>query len=43
MWNFAWILGITLAVLLAPMSAMICEARECGLEDERIKSGGSSA
>lgn len=43
MWNFAWMLGVTLAVLLAPMSAMMCEARECALDDECSKSGSSSA
>jgi cyd operon protein YbgT len=29
MWYFAWILGASLAVLLAILNAMLCEAREC--------------
>jgi cyd operon protein YbgT len=29
MWYFAWILGVSLAVLLAVLNAMMCEAREC--------------
>lgn len=29
MWYFAWILGASLAVLLAVLNAMMCEAREC--------------
>ncbi|MGQ9685155.1 MAG: cytochrome bd-I oxidase subunit CydX [Thiobacillaceae bacterium] len=29
MWYFAWILGISLAVLLAVLNAMMCEAKEC--------------
>jgi cyd operon protein YbgT len=40
MWNFAWILGVTLAVLLASMSVMMCDAMECSLDDERSKTGG---
>jgi len=29
MWYFAWILGVSLAVLLAVLNAMMCEAKEC--------------
>ncbi len=29
MWYFAWILGLSLAVLLAVVSAMMLDAREC--------------
>jgi cyd operon protein YbgT len=35
MWYFAWILGVTMAVLLASMSAMMCDAKECALDDVR--------
>jgi cyd operon protein YbgT len=35
MWYFAWILGVTMAVLLASMSAMMCDAKECALDDAR--------
>jgi cyd operon protein YbgT len=38
MWYFAWILGVTLAVLLSVLNAMLCEARECAAkfpEEER--------
>jgi cytochrome bd-I ubiquinol oxidase subunit X len=28
MWYFSWILGVTMAVLLAVVNAMMCEARE---------------
>jgi cyd operon protein YbgT len=34
MWYFAWILGVTMAVLLASINAMMCDARECALEEE---------
>jgi predicted outer membrane lipoprotein len=43
MWNFAWIPGVTPVVLLASMRAMICDAKECALDDEHSKSGGSPA
>lgn len=33
MWYFAWILGVSLAVLLAVLNAMICEARECAVQN----------
>lgn len=33
MWYFAWILGASLAVLLAVLNAMMCEARECASRD----------
>jgi cyd operon protein YbgT len=29
MWYFSWILGVAMAVLLAVVNAMVCEAREC--------------
>lgn len=29
MWYFAWILGVSLAVTLAVLNGMLCEAREC--------------
>lgn len=29
MWYFTWILGTTLALMLAIVNAMMCEAREC--------------
>lgn len=32
MWYFAWILGASLAVLLAVLNAMMCEARECAIK-----------
>ncbi len=28
MWYFTWILGVSMAVLLAVVNAMMCEARE---------------
>jgi len=28
MWYFAWILGVSMAVLLAIVNAMVCDARE---------------
>ncbi|MFN3545650.1 MAG: cytochrome bd oxidase small subunit, CydX/CbdX family [Thiobacillus sp.] len=37
MWYFAWMLGVTMAVLLASMSAMMCDAKECALEEARSK------
>lgn len=33
MWYFAWMLGVTMAVLLASINAMMCDARECALDD----------
>ncbi len=35
MWYFAWILGVTLAVLLASMAATMCDAKECGDDGRR--------
>jgi cyd operon protein YbgT len=35
MWYFAWMLGVTMAVLLASMNAMMCDARECALDEAR--------
>ncbi|WP_296893584.1 cytochrome bd-I oxidase subunit CydX [Thiobacillus sp.] len=37
MWYFAWILGVTMAVLLASISAMMCDAKECALDEARAK------
>jgi cyd operon protein YbgT len=34
MWYFAWILGVTMAVLLAAISAMMCDAKECALDEQ---------
>jgi len=42
MWHFAWMLGVTMALLLTSMSAMMCDAKECALDDARNKSAGSS-
>lgn len=33
MWYFTWILGTSLALLLAIANAMLCEARECALKN----------
>ena len=35
MWYFAWILGVTLAILLASMAATMCDAKECALDSEK--------
>ncbi len=32
MWYFAWILGVTMAVLLASMAATMCDAKDCALD-----------
>ena len=32
MWYFTWILGTTLALMLAIVNAMMCEARECAAQ-----------
>jgi len=37
MWYFAWMLGVTMAVLLASISAMMCDAKECALDEARAK------
>jgi cyd operon protein YbgT len=34
MWYFAWILGVSLAVTLAVLNGMLCEARECALTNQ---------
>lgn len=34
MWYFAWILGVTMAVLLAILNTMMCDARECAAQNE---------
>lgn len=33
MWYFAWILGVSLAVMLAVLNGMLCEARECAINN----------
>ncbi len=35
MWYFAWILGVTMAVLLASISAMMGDAREYASDEAR--------
>ncbi len=40
MWYFAWILGVTLAVLLASMAATMCDAKECAMEEAKRGSQG---
>ncbi len=42
MWYFAWILGVTLAVLLASINAMMCDARECALDEARNKNANDA-
>ncbi|MEO1767080.1 cytochrome bd-I oxidase subunit CydX [Thiobacter aerophilum] len=37
MWYFAWILGVTMAVLLAALSAMMCDAKECATDEQKRK------
>jgi cyd operon protein YbgT len=34
MWYFAWILGVTMAVLLAIVNTMVCDAKACAAKDE---------
>jgi cyd operon protein YbgT len=34
MWYFAWILGVSMAVLLAIVNTMICDAQACATEDD---------
>lgn len=39
MWYFAWILGVTMAVLLAVVNTMMCDAKECvRVEDNDVES-----
>ena len=35
MWYFAWMLGVTMAVLLASINAMMCDAQERALDEAR--------
>lgn len=35
MWYFAWILGVTMAILLASMASTMCDAKDCALEDAK--------
>lgn len=37
MWYFAWMLGVTMAVLLASISAMMCDAKECAANEARSR------
>ncbi|MDD3530621.1 MAG: cytochrome bd-I oxidase subunit CydX [Gallionellaceae bacterium] len=41
MWYFTWILGTSLALLLAIGNAMLCEARECRQASEEANAGGA--
>lgn len=34
MWYFAWILGVTMAVLLASIAATMGDAKDCALDAE---------
>ena len=34
MWYFAWILGVTMAVLLAIVNTIMCDAKACASQDE---------
>jgi cyd operon protein YbgT len=34
MWYFAWILGVSMAVLLAIVNTMTCDARACSAEQQ---------
>ena len=38
MWYFAWILGVSMAVLLAIGNTMICDAQACSAEQEKDRS-----
>jgi len=42
MWYFAWTPGVSMAVLLASMSTMMCDARECALGEAHKKSTDSA-
>ncbi len=33
MWYFAWILGVTMAVLLAIVNTMMCDAEACAAQN----------
>ena len=34
MWYFAWMLGVTMAVLLAIVNTMMCDAKACAALNE---------
>ncbi len=34
MWYFSWVLGVTMAVLLAIVNTMICDAQS-GIDDDK--------
>ena len=42
MWYFAWILGVSMAVLLAVVNAMMCDAKECALDEARNKAADNT-
>jgi cyd operon protein YbgT len=42
MWYFAWILGVTMAVLLASMNAMMCDAQECPPDKTRNRAANDT-
>ena len=35
MWYFAWILGVSMAVLLAIVNTMMCDAQACGGKEDK--------
>lgn len=35
MWYFAWLLGVTMAVLLAIVNTMVCDAQACAASQEK--------
>gem|GEM_PF-543632 len=38
MWYFAWMLGVSMAVLLAIVNTMMCDAQACAVEHaEQLK------
>jgi cyd operon protein YbgT len=34
MWYFAWMLGVSMAVLLAIVNTMMCDAQACGTKED---------
>ncbi|ADE11387.1 cytochrome bd-I oxidase subunit CydX [Sideroxydans lithotrophicus] len=34
MWYFAWILGVSMAILLAIVNTMMCDAQACVTKEE---------
>jgi cyd operon protein YbgT len=39
MWYFSWVLGVTMAVLLAIVNAMMCDAQAYADKDKKDKRG----